>query len=55
VRTAGVAAAALFVVVALRIATGDHLLPTTTPLPFFAYPVLVLTFVGWITTLVTWR
>jgi hypothetical protein len=55
VRAAGVAAAALFVVVAVRIATGELLLPTASPLPFFAYPVLVLTFVGWITTLVVWR
>jgi hypothetical protein len=27
------------------------LLPTSSPLPFFAYPFLVLTFIGWIWTL----
>ncbi len=26
-------------------------MPTTSPLPFFAYPVLVLTFLGWIWSL----
>jgi hypothetical protein len=52
VRLAGVAAALLFTVVAARIFWGEALLPTASPLPFFAYPVLVLTFIGWITTLV---
>ena len=45
------AAALLFAVVAGRIFWGEQLLPTATPLPFFAYPFLVLTFVGWIVTL----
>jgi hypothetical protein len=52
VRLAGVAAALCFAVVAARIFLGEELLPTATPLPFFAYPVLVLTFVGWIATLI---
>ncbi len=51
VRLTGVAAALAFVVVAMRIFRGELLLPTTAPLPFFGYPVLVLTFVGWIVTL----
>jgi hypothetical protein len=51
VRVAGVAAALSFAVVAGRIFWGEVLLPTAAPMPFFAYPVLVLTFVGWIATL----
>jgi len=30
---------------------GEQVLPTSSPLPFFAYPFLVLVFVGWIWTL----
>ena len=52
VRLVGVFAAILFGVVAARIFWGEQLLPTSTPLPFFAYPFLVLTFVGWIWALV---
>ena len=52
VRLVGVFAAILFVMVASRIFGGEPLLPTSTPLPFFAYPFLVLTFVGWILALV---
>jgi len=52
VRVVGVIAAILFAVVAARIFWGEQLLPTSTPLPFFAYPFLVLTFVGWILALV---
>jgi len=51
VRLAGVAAAVPFAVAAARIFRGEMLLPTTAPLPFFGYPLLVLTFVGWIATL----
>jgi hypothetical protein len=51
VRAAGVTAALLFTAVAGRILWGEVLLPTSSPLPFFAYPVLVLTFVGWIVAL----
>jgi hypothetical protein len=53
VRLVGLLAAGLFIVVAARIFWGEQLLPTSTPLPFFAYPFLVLTFVGWIVALVT--
>jgi hypothetical protein len=48
VRFAGVSTAILFAVVAARIFWGAPLLPTSAPLPFFAYPLLVMTFVGWI-------
>jgi hypothetical protein len=34
-----------------RIFWGEHVLPTASPLPFFAYPFLVLTIAGWIWTL----
>lgn len=53
VRVVGVLAAMLFAVVAARIFWGEQLLPTSTPLPFFAYPFLVVTFVGWIWALVS--
>jgi hypothetical protein len=53
VRLVGLLAAGFFIVVAARIFWGEQLLPTSTPLPFFAYPFLVLTFVGWIVALVT--
>ncbi len=55
VRATGVAAALLFIVVAARIFAGERLLPTASPLPYFAYPALVLTFAGWIVTLVQRR
>jgi hypothetical protein len=55
VRAAGVAAALLFSVVAARIFLGERLLPTSQPLPFFAYPFVVLTFLGWIVTILKGR
>lgn len=51
VRLVGVIAAVLFAIVAARIFWGEQILPTASPLPFFAYPFLVLTFAGWIWTL----
>ena len=51
VRALGVVAAILFAMVAFRIAWGEAVLPTSRPLPFFAYPFLVLTFAGWIRVL----
>ena len=48
VRLLGVAASVLFVITSARIFWGVQLLPTSSPLPFFAYPFLVLTFIGWI-------
>jgi hypothetical protein len=47
-RIAALIAAALFALVSLRIFAGAEITPLTKPLPYFAYPFLVLTFVGWI-------
>jgi hypothetical protein len=46
-RLLGGVAAGLFAVTAGRIYAGETLLPTATPLPFFAYPFLVATLLGW--------
>ena len=46
-RTVGGAAACLFAITAGRIYAGEPLLPTSSPLPFFAYPFLVATLLGW--------
>jgi hypothetical protein len=46
-RILGAGAAALFAMTAARIYAGEALLPTSSPLPFFAYPVLVATLLGW--------
>jgi hypothetical protein len=43
--------AVLFAITSARIFWGEQILPTASPLPFFAYPFLVLTFAGWIWTL----
>lgn len=48
VRLAGIIGAILFANTAARIFGGEQVLPTSSPLPFFAYPFLVLTFAGWI-------
>jgi hypothetical protein len=53
IRILGVVSALLFIVTATRIFWGEALQPTSTPLPTYAYPVLVATFIGWIWTL--WR
>jgi len=45
--------AVLFIITSARIFWGEQLLPTSAPLPTYAYPVLVATFAGWIWTL--WR
>jgi hypothetical protein len=50
-RVLGGVAACLFAVTAARIYAGDALLPTASPLPFFAYPFLVATLLGWAWTL----
>jgi hypothetical protein len=55
VRAVGVVAAALFTVVAARIFSGERLFPTSSPLPFFAYPFIVLSFIGWIVTVLQER
>ena len=50
-RVTGLVAAALFTATAVKIALGDTLVATSAPLPSAGYPFLVLTFVGWIRTL----
>ncbi len=47
VRVAGAVAGALFLVVAIRLFLGQPLTALSQPLPFFAYPFLVATLVGW--------
>jgi hypothetical protein len=51
IRLVGIISAILFATTAARIFWGEQVLATASPLPFFAYPFLVLTFVGWIWTL----
>lgn len=51
IRGLGWVAAALFGATAVQIFTGVPLTPVTAPLPFQAYPFLVVTFAGWIATL----
>jgi len=53
IRILGVLSAVLFIITAARIFWGEPLQPTSTPLPTYAYPMLVATFIGWIWTL--WR
>ncbi|WP_296743048.1 hypothetical protein [Mesorhizobium sp.] len=50
-RITGFIAAALFTVSVFAALWGAPLLPTTAPLPALGYPFLVLTFAGWIWTL----
>jgi hypothetical protein len=47
VRIVGVVAGALFLVVAIRIFMGQALTALSKPLPFYAYPFLVATLIGW--------
>lgn len=51
IRAAAMAAAVLFAITAIEISIGVKLLPTSAPLPALGYPLLVLTFAGWIWTL----
>jgi hypothetical protein len=51
VRLLGFAATILFAIVAIQIFVGVRLDATSSPLPFFAYPVLVATMIGWIWSL----
>jgi len=46
-RGLGGGAACLFAITAGRIYAGEALVPTSSPLPFFAYPFLVATLLGW--------
>ena len=47
VRIAGAIAGSLLLVVALQLFMGAALTPLSKPLPFFAYPFLVATLLGW--------
>lgn len=47
VRVLGGVAAVLFAATALQVFAGRSLTPLSEPLPFFAYPVFVLTLFGW--------
>lgn len=47
VRVTGAIASALFAVTAVRIFGGGHLTPLSKPLPFFAFPFLAITLLGW--------
>ena len=47
-RMVAVIGAVLFAVTSATIFWGDQIFPTSRPLPFYAYPFLVLTFLGWI-------
>ena len=51
IRVVGSIGAILFAITSARIFWGEQVLPTASPLPFFAYPFLVLTFAGWMWTL----
>jgi hypothetical protein len=46
-RAAACVGAVLFGTVSLRIFAGQLITPIDKPLPYFAYPFLVLTFAGW--------
>jgi hypothetical protein len=50
-RVLGLATSLLFALTAFRIFSGATLLPTSSPLPFYVYPVFVATLVSWIWTL----
>jgi len=47
VRIVGVVAGALFAIVAIRLFMGQALTALSEPLPFYGYPFLVATLVGW--------
>jgi hypothetical protein len=46
-RVTGVIAGILFMIVAVQLFMGSALTPLSQPLPFFAYPFLVATLLGW--------
>jgi hypothetical protein len=50
-RFVGITTSILFGVTSARMFWGEPLLPTSSPLPLFGYPFLVLTLIGWIWTL----
>lgn len=48
VRVVGLISFALFLITGLSTFLGAQIVPISKPLPFYAYPFLVLTFIGWI-------
>jgi hypothetical protein len=48
VRVFGSIGAILFAITSAKLFWGEPVLPTSAPLPFYAYPFLVATFIGWI-------
>jgi len=52
VRIAGLIAAVLFAIVAVQIFTTQPVNALTKPLPFYAYPIFVVTILGWAWTLI---
>jgi hypothetical protein len=55
VRGLGVITGFLFAATALMILSGQALTPLSRPLPYFAYPLFVLTIIGWIITILSRR
>lgn len=51
VRVMGLVSSILFFITATKIFWGEALTPLSLPLPFYGYPFLVITFIGWIWTL----
>ena len=51
VRLLGLVAALMFAATAVQIFAGVQIGPTSSPLPFYTYPLLVATFFGWMWTL----
>lgn len=47
IRIAGAISGTLFVIVAAQLFMGRAITPLTQPLPFLAYPILVVTLLGW--------
>jgi len=51
IRFTGLLSAVLFSIVAVQIFTDSHLNALTKPLPFYAYPIFVITIFGWVWSL----
>jgi len=55
VRVAGIITAVLFIIVSIQIFSGEPVNALTKPLPFYAYPLFVVTIFGWVWTLLRKR
>ena len=55
VRGLGIITALLFLATAAMTLSGQALTPLSRPLPYFAYPLFVLTIIGWIITILSRR